>query len=410
MVKRVLYFICIIILLLMCYPVNAMDYEVGKLIAAGETATVKTDKFTYGDFIYQSVIDTSGNGKLSFSYIKNNMVTSSAVSINLLLFDGNMKNIGFLTYCSDKDLDSVYSGFKLSGGQSSPFEIMVSRKYFGDGSKSSADVKYVAVLDDNAYCEIGGYEKYLGKNVDEIVNEANNVVVKQKTDNNFILKYIHNSNITTYVAVIGLVLFGLVFMGVFLSSLYKKMYGKSTVLAYLPISNFYVVTKLAFGSIVALIFIIIYIIGMVLFYLKISVVFYLCSIFCGIAFIIDIIKLVTGRYDMLFFEPSMEVKGFEGSKGLALDSYNDSVDTIGDNNTVLDLNYNESNLREDNTDNFVKENGDFDISVGEGSSELNDVVDDSNDIGALLGTGNVSSSQFNDDDDSEESDLAKYFH
>ena len=46
----------------------------------------------------------------------------------------NKKNIGFVTYCSDKDYSSNYSGFKLGSGKSNaPFSISVVSKYFVDG-------------------------------------------------------------------------------------------------------------------------------------------------------------------------------------------------------------------------------------------------------------------------------------
>ncbi len=409
MVKRVFYFISLIILLLMCYPVEAAEYETGQLILVGDTATVKTEKFIYNDFVYQSTIDTSGNGKVTFGSINNNMVTSSFVSIDLLLFDASKKNIGFLTYCSDKDINSDNEGFKLAGGQSSPFSIFVGRKYFGD-NKSSADVKYVAVLDDNSYCKIGGYDKYLGKSVDEIVNEANNVVIKQKTGNNLFLKYVRNSKITTYVVVGGLIIFGFFFIGAFLSNLYNKMYGKSTTIAYLPIFNLFIGTKLAFGNIVASIFIVVFAVSIVLLCFKISILFYSCCVLCGLAFLVDIIKLITGNYDLFYFEPSLDVKGFEDYKGLSTDNEvisNEPVkpinnNIISNNSPILDLDYDESN--NDVDDDF------FDISAGEGSSELTDFFDNSDDMDSLLDSDNTSDSQFNNEDDSEESDLSKYFH
>ena len=87
MKKNWLFSICLLLIVIISYPVKAMEYKIEQIIPAGEVATVKTERFTYNDFVYQSQIDTSGNGLMTFSSIKNNMITTSSVSINVLLFD-----------------------------------------------------------------------------------------------------------------------------------------------------------------------------------------------------------------------------------------------------------------------------------------------------------------------------------
>ena len=164
----------ILILIIMFSPifVFAQDYQVKQLIPVDSEATVNTDKFNYQGFKYNSTLDSKGNTKITFNSIQNNMHTSQAVSINVLLFGEDQKNIGIVTYCSNKDYGNTYEGFKLRDGQSAPFSINVVSKYFIDG-KSPRDVKYIAVLDENKYCRVGGYDNYAGLTIDEIVNGVN---------------------------------------------------------------------------------------------------------------------------------------------------------------------------------------------------------------------------------------------
>lgn len=200
----------LLVLLLAPIMVYAEDYKEKTLIPVDTVASVKTEKFDYNNFIYNSSFDSKGNSLITFESIKNNTITKKPVSINILLFGDDQKNIGFLTYCTNKDLDSNYSDFELAGNSSAPFSISVVSKYFVDG-KTSKDVKYISVLDDNKYCQVGGYDKYSGLTLDEIVNG----VVTKKNDND-IHKYIvelQESGMMMYI-IIGLV--GLAVLVIFL--------------------------------------------------------------------------------------------------------------------------------------------------------------------------------------------------
>ena len=177
-------FILLVILLLTPIMVYAEEYDVKTLIPVDTKVTVKTEKFDYNNFIYNSSVDSKGNSLITFESIKNNTVTKKPVSINILLFGEDQKNIGFLTYCTNKDLDSNYADFELVGNASAPFSINVVSKYFVEG-KTTKDVKYISVLDENKYCQVGGYDKYSELTLDQIVN---GVVTKE--DKNDIHKYI----------------------------------------------------------------------------------------------------------------------------------------------------------------------------------------------------------------------------
>ena len=194
-------FIFIIILLLTPIMVYAEEYGVKTLIPVDTKVTVKTEKFDYINFVYNSSVNLKGNSLITFESIKNNTVTKKPVSINILLFGEDQKNIGFLTYCTNKDLDSNYADFELAGNASAPFSINVVSKYFVEG-KTTNDVKYISVLDENKYCQVGGYDKYNDLTLDQIING-----VVTKKDDNDIHKYIvelQESGMMMYI-IIGLV-------------------------------------------------------------------------------------------------------------------------------------------------------------------------------------------------------------
>lgn len=212
--------IFLLILLLLPVMVYAEEVSVKTLIPIDTKVSVKTEKFDYNNFIYNSGIDSKGNSLITFESIKNNTVSKLPISINILLFDSNQKNIGFVTYCTDRDLSSNYSGYKLSGNSSAPFSINVVSKYFVNG-KSTSDVKYISVLDENKYCHVGGYDKYKDLTLDEIVNGVGN-----KDNESDITKFINNLKDNGLLPIIILVLVGiavLVIIIMIVSSILKKI-------------------------------------------------------------------------------------------------------------------------------------------------------------------------------------------
>lgn len=161
--------IIIVVIMLFCGEVNAEDYQKGELIPVNTFATVKTDIFTYQNFMYK-VDNNNSKASVSFESILNNTNEKQLVRINLLLFDSNKKNIGFITYCSSKDFSSDYTDFTISSSSSSPFSIDVSNRYMVDNNPNN--VKFIAVYDDNRYCHIGGYDKYAGMSIEDIMQES----------------------------------------------------------------------------------------------------------------------------------------------------------------------------------------------------------------------------------------------
>lgn len=294
--------------------VNAQSYDVGTLIPVNNSATVETDTFTYNDINFNNY-DNSGYRLISFQSITRKSSGNSPIpiSINVLLFDSEEKNIGYVTYCSEKDYDGDYSGYTIKSSQSSPFTIKLVKKYFvnkDDTLKSQYtfnDIAYYSVLDDNHFCKVGGYDKYKGLTLEQI-NSGELSNAKTKTVFNFsdIIPSISGGVLVIVISLL-IVFIALFIFGSILNALYKRMYAEKTALAYIPITNSYVCVKLAFGKIVSLIYIILFFVSIPLSFAGVGMIFSsLLGVFCSIAFIVVIIKLITKKYDLFYFEPSVK--------------------------------------------------------------------------------------------------------
>lgn len=209
-------FVFLIVLLLLPVMVYAEDYDVKTLIPVDTKVSVKTENFDYNNFVYSSKVDDKGNGLITFESIKNNTVTKQPISINILLFDEGKKNIGFLTYCTNRDYDHNYS--QLNGNESRNFSINVVSKYFVD-DMSSKDVKYISVLDENKYCQIGGYDKYKGLTLEEIVNGPE----KEVTGIEKLILDIQEKGIMSTIVFVLVGLIGLVILIMIISAILKKI-------------------------------------------------------------------------------------------------------------------------------------------------------------------------------------------
>ena len=168
--------ILLLLVLLFCfyYNVDAKDYNVKELISISDTATVKTDTFTYNNIKYVPLAEGAKYAKFNFESVVNNTDKSIPVSIDILLFDKDKKNIGYVTYCSKKDYSSDYANFELKGKATTAFSINIEKRYFvvvdekKEIFKEAKDISYYSVYDENVYCHIGGYDKYKGLTLEEI--------------------------------------------------------------------------------------------------------------------------------------------------------------------------------------------------------------------------------------------------
>lgn len=384
--KRFLKVLLFIFVFFYVANVNAQSYDVGTLIPVNNSATVETDTFTYNDINFNNY-DNSGYRLISFQSITRKSSGNSPIpiSINVLLFDSEEKNIGYVTYCSEKDYDGDYSGYTIKSSQSSPFTIKLVKKYFvnkDDTLKSQYtfnDIAYYSVLDDNHFCKVGGYDKYKGLTLKQI-NGGELSNAKTKTVFNFsdIIPSISGGVLVIVISLL-IVFIALFIFGSILNALYKRMYAEKTALAYIPITNSYVCVKLAFGKIVSLIYIILFFVSIPLSFAGVGMIFSsLLGLFCFIAFIVVIIKLITKKYDLFYFEPSVksninQVSNYNSdvstnsaylnrdesllnngnSVSLDSDSSSNSFNNIsaGSNSMNNEFNFNSSNLNNTNNTN-----------------------------------------------------------
>lgn len=362
--------------------VNAQSYDVGTLIPVNNSATVETDTFTYNDINFNNY-DNSGYRLISFQSISRKSSGNSPIpiSINVLLFDSEEKNIGYVTYCSEKDYDGDYSGYTIKSSQSSPFTIKLVKKYFvnkDDTLKSQYtfnDIAYYSVLDDNHFCKVGGYDKYKGLTLEQI-NSGELSNAKTKTVFNFsdIIPSISGGVLVIVISLL-IVFIALFIFGSILNALYKRMYAEKTALAYIPITNSYVCVKLAFGKIVSLVYIILLFISIPLSFAGVGMIFSsLLGVFCSIAFIVVVIKLITKKYDLFYFEPSVKNNINQVS------NYNSDVSTnsayLNRDESLLN-NGNSMSLDSDSNSNFNSNANSFN-NISAGSSSMNNEFNFSN--------------------------------
>ena len=343
MKNKIVFFLAVIVSF---FTINVNAEELNTLYPVDSVISIQTKNFSYSEMKFNSgVKDRNGYPVISFGSITNNSKSTKPIpiSIDILMFDSSQKNIGFITYCSEKDLDTDYSGAVIRQNESLPFNLSIVKKYFVK-EKSYSDVAYFSVLDDNEYCKVGAYDKYEGLTYEEIKNGITKTE-KSPADKINDLIFSLGAGVSFIVVFIFILLFVYIIYGVILNALYKRMYAEKTVLAYLPFTNIYITIKLAFGSMIAKIYMIVYFLSFGLVFLHLEVLTAILSLVSGVAFILVIIKLITGKYDLLYFEPYVN----NTNNNVASNEYNNYSNNVNNNvstgytpdtsNSVLDLSY-----------------------------------------------------------------------
>ena len=374
MKNKIVFFLAVIVSF---FTINVNAEELNTLYPVDSVISIQTKNFSYSGMKFNSgVKDRNGYPVISFGSITNNSKSTKPIpiSIDILMFDSSQKNIGFITYCSEKDLDTDYSGAVIRQKESLPFNLSIVNKYFVK-EKSYSDVAYFSVLDDNEYCKVGAYDKYEGLTYEEIKNGIT------KTEKSPVDK-IHDLifSLGAGVGFIGVFIFILLFVyiiyGVILNALYKRMYAEKTVLAYLPFTNVYITIKLAFGSMIAKIYMILYFLSFGLVFLHLEILTAILSLVSGVAFILVIIKLITGKYDLLYFEPSVN----NINNNVGLNEYNNYSNNVNNNvitdytpdtsNSILDLSYSNNTTNSSNISSNITIGSSNSIGIGDINSNI----------------------------------------
>lgn len=168
--KRIIFFITILVITLVSQNVYAANYNIKELIPVNNHTTIGTNNFRYIDFYYndnEMEADGLKNNFIIFSKIKNVSDEKKAVTVSIGLFDKDKKNIGTINYCSTKDKTSVVAGTELNPDEEKSYVIEVNKKYLAD-KKTVKDIEYISILSDNPNCTTGSSLDFVGQTVDEI--------------------------------------------------------------------------------------------------------------------------------------------------------------------------------------------------------------------------------------------------
>lgn len=374
MKNKIVFFLAVIVSF---FTINVNAEELNTLYPVDSVISIQTKNFSYNEMKFNSgVKDRNGYPVISFGSITNNSKSTKPIpiSIDILMFDSSQKNIGFITYCSEKDLDTDYSGAVIRQNESLPFNLSIVKKYFVK-EKSYSDVAYFSVLDDNEYCKVGAYDKYEGLTFEEI-NNGITKTEKSPADKINDLVFSLGAGVGFIAVFIFILLFFYVIYGLILNALYKRMFAEKTVLAYLPFTNIYITIKLAFGSMIAKIYMIVYFLSFGLVFLHLGILIAILSLVSGVAFIVVIIKLITGKYDLLYYEPSVN----NTNNNVASNDYNNYSNNINNNvstdytpdtsNSVLDLSYSNNNTNSSNISSNITIGSSSSMGVGDVNSNI----------------------------------------
>lgn len=376
----------IIIMIFLSTSVYAKEKDDLRLFKTDELGSAKMENFSYDNIKYTPVLDNNVNyGVINIGSVTNISKKKLPISIDVLLFDKDKKNIGFVTYCTEQDYSSSYAQLKLASKESAMIDINVTKKYFVDDAKAQ-DVSYYAVLDDNIYCHVGGYSKYMGLTPEQI--QSGDIFVDKTDKKTELIEWFKSIDLTHIIIIVVSVIVSFVICGIVIDSLNKRINAESSMLSFLPITNCYMAFKLSFGDLIAKIFIVGYVLSIILYFINISFFMYLFSIAGGLAFIIVIIKLITKKYDLFVFNPAVS--------NSVVNSSEDSV--INDDSNFLEKIEDKEEKVDNQTDIFKKEEETVDLNYSTPSQD--DIFSAESDVNKTNGSKN----------DDGESDLSKFFN
>lgn len=214
--KKIIFFITILVITLVSQNVYAANYNIKELIPVNNHTTIGTNNFRYIDFYYndnEMEADGLKNNFIIFSKIKNVSDEKKAVTVSIGLFDKDKKNIGTINYCSTKDKTSVVAGTELNPDEEKSYVIEVNKKYLAD-KKTVKDIEYISILSDNPNCTTGSSLDFVGQTVDEIGQIKNTGL---SDDAELLIK------ILTGIGVVAIIIFVYNFM---FSTRYKNFNGE----------------------------------------------------------------------------------------------------------------------------------------------------------------------------------------
>ncbi len=307
--KRYIKCLVLLIISVCVFNVYAIEYNPYDTIPITSTnATVRTKTFNYNGITYNKKLDETSSTNFTFSGIVNNTKKRIPVTITIGLFDKDGKNIGTIFYCTKRDYDSKFSGLEIKSGKSTAFKISVKKKYLVDNKSANEIVSY-SILSDNEVCEAVKFDRYKGLTLAEIQDGIKPPDEKKPEEKKFDLGFLKtiSGNLAAGFFIISIIIaiIAYIFYCYILNSLYKKMYNTASSLVFVPIVNSFISVKMAFGPIVALIWAGIFGLGVLLSLLNINLIAIFASIILTIALLACIVKLITKKYELFYFDPNM---------------------------------------------------------------------------------------------------------
>ena len=150
--KNIIKIVLLFVVVVSIIKTNAANYTIKELIPVNIETTIVTDNFSYKSLYYN-------NNYVIFKGIKNLSDKDLPISITIGLFDNNKKNIGTIHYCKEEEI--------LKSKEEKSYAIPVDNTSITNG-KSTDDIHYIAILDENIHCRKGGEDDFIGQKVEEI--------------------------------------------------------------------------------------------------------------------------------------------------------------------------------------------------------------------------------------------------
>lgn len=353
------------------YAANSID-----LIPSNEVYSVDMDHFYYSDVSF-----SPDSKSFKINQVKNKNDKASYLGVSILLFDENSVNIGFISYCTGKDLDGEYAQFRANPGALSPLAIDVKDRYFV-GDHGVYDVAYYALLDDNYSCRSIDSNKYEGLTIEEI---REGKVSSNYNDNTLWLSDLFKKiDFNTFITFLVIAIIAYIIIGLIVSLLYVEMYKKGLFLCFIPIVNVIVGIRLAFGYILCIIYTLLLILAIALFIMNSN---FILLIILGVIYVICLIvlvyKKVTDKYRLFYVEDAISRAIMKKKNGL------DSNEDLG--NQTLDLSFEDKMDDKLEVDLNVKVDSEGNIisSPATNNLEPSNVGDVADSNGASVDVGNV---------------------
>ena len=291
-------------LLLALFSLNVYagdKYDTMNLISVKNKADISTKTFDYRNIKYLDKVEDKKYGMFEIDSILNKTKTDMPYSISILLFNRKQKNIGYISYCSTKDLSGDYAQLKLDAGAKTAFTIPVDNRYLGKGYKRS-DIAYYAVSDDNKDCKIGEVEKYLGLSLYDI----NQGEVSSKYNSNSFMNRIYeivNKGLPNFLFDLLVIVSIYTSISMLTAYLHRMMYNKFSLLSWIPILHSIASMRVSFGRFVAFFYFVLLLAGGIAQIFDFSMILIVCLLLMFASILVNIMKCATGYYKLLYLDP-----------------------------------------------------------------------------------------------------------